>query len=75
VETEGVTPERFDLEMIDAARRRAPADKLRDGLQLFDRTVRIMADGIRHEQPDADEPRVFRILRERLRLARTLETR
>lgn len=71
----GLTAADLDRQAIDAARHRASADKLRDGLELFDRTVRIMMDGIRHERPDADPPTVLRILRERLRLARALEGR
>lgn len=65
----------LDREAVDAARKRAPADKLRDGLALFDRTCQIMTAGIRHERPDADPSEVLRILRARLRLARALETR
>ena len=65
----------LEREAIDAARTRPPAEKLRDGLRLFDRTCQIMAAGIRHEQPDADPAEVLRILRDRLRLARDLETR
>lgn len=63
----------FDREAIDAAKTRAPSEKLRDGLRLFDRTSRIMADGIRHEHPGATLREVRLMLRERLRLARSLE--
>ena len=72
---DSVGADQFDAEAIAAARRQAPSDKLREGLLLFDRTIRIMAAGIRHEQPRADASVVVRILRERLRLARSLETR
>ena len=65
----------LDREAIEAARKQAPSDKLRDGLRLFDRTSHIMAAGIRHERPGADVAAVLRTLRERLRLARALETR
>ena len=65
----------FEREAIEAARARLPADKLREGLRLFDRTCRIMADGIRDERPEAETADVLRILRERLRLARALEQR
>ena len=65
----------FDRDAIAAARRRSPADKLREGLVLFDRTSRIMTAGIQDERPDADEAEQLRILRERLRLARLLERR
>ncbi len=54
-----------------AARAMSPEDKLLAGARLFDRTCRIMADGIRHEYPKAD--RVREILAERLALARRLE--
>ena len=65
----------FEREAIDAARTRRPADNLHEGLRLFDRTCRIMADGIRHERPDAPAVEVLAILRGRLRLARELERR
>jgi hypothetical protein len=63
----------FDREAIAGARTTAPADKLREGLRLFDRTCRVMSAGIQHERPDADPAEVLRVLRERLRLARSLE--
>ena len=65
----------FDREAIDEARRTPSEDKLREGLHLFDRTCRIMSDGIQHERPNADPEEVLRVLRERLRLARSLERR
>jgi hypothetical protein len=65
----------FDREAIEHARTRAPADRLRDGLRLFDRACRVMADGIRHERPGATGEEVLAMLRERLRLARRLEER
>jgi hypothetical protein len=51
----------------------SPDDKLLAWPQLFDRSCRIMADGIREQYPDADEARVQEILRERLALVRRLE--
>jgi Rv0078B-related antitoxin len=62
-------------EQIDAARRRAPAEKLRDGLRLFERTCRMMEAGIRHERPGASPAEILQLIRQRLRLARELETR
>ena len=62
-------------EAVEAARGRAPVEKLLDGLRLFDRTCQIMTAGIRHEQPGTDQAEVLRILRERLHLARQLENR
>ena len=56
-----------------AARAMSPEEKLLAGARLFDRTCRIMADGIRHEYPEADDRRVLEALAERLALARRLE--
>ena len=74
MERDRLTIEHLDREAIDAARIRPPADKLRDGLVLFERTCQIMAAGIRHERPDADPADVLQTLRARLRLARALES-
>jgi hypothetical protein len=60
-------------EEVERARRMSPEDKLLAGPRLFDRSCRIMADGIRDQFPDADEQRVKEILYERLALARRLE--
>jgi hypothetical protein len=62
-------------ERVQKARRMSPEDKFLGGARLFDRSCRIMADGIREQFPDADERRVQEILRERLALARRLEER
>jgi hypothetical protein len=70
------TPELIDemeRERIRAARAMSGDEKVLLGLQLFECTCRIMADGIRDEFPDADEDRVQEILRERLAIARRLE--
>jgi hypothetical protein len=75
VKHDRLSVEDLDREALDAAQRRPSAEKLRDGLVLFDRTCQIMAAGIQHERPDADAVEVLRILRERLRLARMLEIR
>lgn len=60
-------------ERVLRARAMPPEEKVALGLRLFDRSCRIMADGIRDEFPDADEERVQEILRARLALARRLE--
>jgi len=60
-------------ERVQRARTMSPEDKFLAGARLFDRSCRIMADGIRAQFPDADERRVQEILRERLALARRLE--
>ena len=68
-------PADLEREAIEAARRRSPADKFRDGLRLFDRTCRIMADGIRSEKGASDSIDVLQAIRARLLLARQLERR
>ena len=70
-----LTVDDIEREALEAARTRDPADKLRDGLRLFDRTCAIMTAGIRSERPGATDAEVLQILRARLRLARTLETK
>lgn len=50
-----------------------PWDKLLEGPRLFERTWRVMADGIRHEQPGLDEAEVLRRVGERLALADALQ--
>ena len=63
------------LSKVRAARAMSPEDKLLAGPRLFERSCRIMLDGLRHENPDADEPRLWELLRERLALLRRLRGR
>jgi hypothetical protein len=51
----------------------SPEDKLLAGPRLFERSCRIMLDGLRHENPHADESRLRELLRERLALLRRLQ--
>ena len=46
----------LEREAIEAARTRPAAERLRDGLRLFDRTCRVMFAGIRHEHPERQGP-------------------
>jgi hypothetical protein len=62
-------------EKVTRARQTPPEEKFFGGARLFDRSCRIMADGIRNQFPDADEQRVQEILRERLALVRRREQR
>ncbi len=62
-------------ERVRAARQMSPEEKFFGGARLFDRSCRIMADGIRSQFPEADEHRVQDILRERLALIRRREQR
>ena len=60
-------------ERVRRAREMPPEEKLLAGARLFDRSCRIMADGIRHQFPDADATHVQEILAARLALVRRLE--
>jgi hypothetical protein len=62
-------------ERVLRARQTPPEEKLLAGPRLFEFACRIMADGIRHQYPEADEDRVQQILAERLALADRLEGR
>jgi hypothetical protein len=61
------------LDKVRAARAMSPEAKLLAGPRLFERACRIMLDGLRNENPDADEERLQQLLRERLALIRRLE--
>ena len=65
----------LDRERVEKARQMSPEEKFFGGARLFDRSCRIMADGIRSQFPEADEHRVQEILRERLALVRRREQR
>lgn len=60
-------------EKVDRARRRSAAEKFADGLELFDFSCRLMADGIRMQHPEADEAEVRRLMTKRFEIARRLE--
>lgn len=61
------------LDKVRAARAMSPEAKLLAGPRLFERSCRIMLDGLRHENPQADEARLQELLRERLARLRRLE--
>ena len=63
------------LDKIRAARQMSPERKFFAGPRLFARCRRVMLDGLRHENPDADEPRLKELLRERLALLRRVRGR
>jgi hypothetical protein len=60
---------------VEAARAMSPEEKLLAGPRLFDMVCRVMRDGIRNQFPGISEDEVWRILNERLRIARELENR
>ena len=45
-------------EEVARARAMNPEDKLLEGPRLFDRACHVMADGIRHQHPELNEPGV-----------------
>lgn len=61
------------LDKIRSARQMTPEEKLLAGPRLFERSCRVMLDGLRDENPGADEDRLRQLLRERLALIRRLE--
>lgn len=62
-------------EEIARARAMRPEDKLLEGPRLFDRSCRLMTDGIRHDHPELDDEGIRVRLAARLARLRTLETR
>ena len=61
------------LDKIRAARRMSPEERLLAGPRLFEQSCRIMLDGLRHENPDADETRLQEIFDKRLAIWLRLE--
>lgn len=62
-------------EQIERARQMTGEEKVRESLQLFDRTRRLMLDGLRDEFPRENEARLLELLGERLSINRTIENR
>lgn len=58
---------------VERARKMTGDERVREGLALFDRAIRIMTDGIRHQFPGASEEEVRQIRRERLAKIRQLQ--
>ncbi len=57
------------------ARERTMDERLRDGLECFDLSCRLMADGVRHQFKLTDEAAVWQKVRERLDIVRRMEER
>jgi hypothetical protein len=62
-------------EQIERARQMTGEEKVRESLQLFDRTRRLMLDGLRDEFPRENEARLLELLGERLSINRAIENR
>jgi hypothetical protein len=60
-------------QQVERARRMSGDEKLRESLQLFQRTSRLMLDGLRDEYPKLSEQQLLEKLYERLALNRRLE--
>ncbi|MPZ19780.1 MAG: hypothetical protein GEV06_17955 [Luteitalea sp.] len=65
--------ERLFTEQVARAREMSAEVKLLEGPRLFDRTCRVMMDGIRHRHPELDELQAQAMLRWQLDLAGQLE--
>ncbi len=63
------------LDKIRAARQMSPEQKFFAGPRLFARCRLVMLEGLRHENPAADEQRLNELLRERLALIRRVRGR
>jgi hypothetical protein len=61
-------------EKVERARAMSDTEKLLAGPRLFERSCRIMCDGIRDQFPQASEEEVLRILQDRLAIVRRLES-
>ena len=61
------------LRQIERARGMTGAEKVRESLQLYDRSRRMIMDGLRSENPDAGDAVIRQLFIERLRLNRSTE--
>jgi len=61
------------LEQIERARGMTGAEKVRESLQLYDRSRRMIMDGLRSENPGADDAVIRQLFIERLQLNRSME--
>ncbi len=67
---DNVNPDRALQEQIERYRRMTGEQRLALALELHELACNLAREGIRHQNPDADEPEVERLLRRRLDLAR-----
>lgn len=65
-----MSPERALEEQIKRYRRMTGEQRLAIALELHELSCSVAREGIRHQNPDADEAEVERLLRQRLELAR-----
>jgi hypothetical protein len=63
-------PDRALEKQIEGYRRMTGEQRLTIALNLHELSCNVAREGIRHQNPSADEAEVERLLRQRLRLAR-----
>ena len=61
------------LQRVRRARATPPEQKILDSFRLFEFSHRIMLDGIRSENPEADESQIQELARRRFEILRRLE--
>jgi hypothetical protein len=61
-------------EQIERARHMTGEQKVSESLQIFERTSRLMLDGLRDEYPELSEQQLLQKLYERLAINRSLES-
>ena len=64
-----MNPERAAQQQIEHYRRMTGEQRLAIALELHELSCNVAREGIRHQNPDADEAEVERLLRQRLRHA------
>ena len=65
-----MNPDRALQEQIERYRRMTGEQRLAIALNLHELSCNVAREGIRHQNPGADEAEVERLLRQRLQLAR-----
>jgi hypothetical protein len=65
-----MSPDRALQEQIERYRRMTGEQRLAIALDLHELSCNVAREGIRHQNPEADEAEVERLLRQRLQLAR-----
>lgn len=60
-------------QQVERARRMSGNEKVRESLQIFERTSQLMMDGLRNEFPSLPEQQLLQKLYERLEINRTLD--
>ena len=64
-----MNPDRALQEQIERYRRMTGEQRLAIALELHELSCNVAREGIRHQNPGADEAEVERLLRERIKLA------